>query len=112
MGDGAIRDSKLPAVGTTIFTRMSALAAEHGALNLSQGFPDFSAPPALLQAMAAATLGGQNQYAPMAGLLRLREQIALQLQRDRAVACDPETEISVLPGATEGIFCAVMACVH
>jgi len=104
--------SKLPAVGTTIFTRMSALANECNALNLSQGFPDFDAPQALLEAMARHVRAGHNQYAPMAGLLYLREQIAAQLLRYRGVSCDPDSEITVLPGATEGIFCAVMACVR
>lgn len=105
-------DSKLPGVGTTIFTRMSALAQECGALNLSQGFPEFGAPPGLLQAMAEHVMHGHNQYAPMAGLPALRVQIAAQLQRYRQVASDPETEITVLPGATEAIFCAVTACVR
>lgn len=105
-------ESKLPRVGTTIFTSMSALANECQAINLSQGFPDFGAPPALLEAMARHVTGGHNQYAPMAGLPALREQIALQLSRFRQVSCDPEKEITVVPGATEGIFCAVMACVR
>jgi methionine aminotransferase len=105
-------ESKLPGVGTTIFTQMSALAAQSNALNLAQGFPDFGAPPALLDAMARRVLGGYNQYAPMAGVLSLREQIAAQLQRYRGVTCDPGSEITVVPGATEGIYCAVMACVQ
>lgn len=104
-------DSKLPGVGTTIFTQMSTLANECSALNLSQGFPDFDAPQALLEAMARHVLEGHNQYAPMAGLLHLREQIAAQLLRHRGVTCDPQSEITVVPGATEGIYCAVMACV-
>ena len=104
--------SKLPRVGTTIFTRMSAMAAEHGALNLSQGFPDFDAPKALLEALARNTLAGHNQYSPMAGNPRLREQLAVQLQQHRSVQADPETEITIVPGATEGIFCTVMACVR
>ena len=104
--------SKLPATGTTIFTRMSALANACGALNLSQGFPGFDAPRPLLEAMAKHVLDGHNQYAPMPGLLSLREQIAAQVQRFRGVTCDPETEVTVVPGATEGIFCAVMACIQ
>ena len=104
--------SKLPRVGTTIFTRMSTLAAAHGAINLSQGFPDFDAPEALREAMARHVMDGHNQYAPMPGVMRLREQLAAQLQRYRGVSCDPDTEITVVPGATEGIFCAVMACVR
>jgi methionine aminotransferase len=103
---------KLPQVGTTIFTLMSALAAECQALNLSQGFPDFDAPQALLEAMARHVRAGHNQYAPMAGVLHLREQVAAQLLRHRGVNCDPDSEITVVPGATEGIYCAVTACVH
>ncbi|MFT4517882.1 MAG: methionine aminotransferase [Halioglobus sp.] len=104
--------SKLPHVGTTIFTRMSALAQECQALNLSQGFPDFAAPKALLEALSDHVKAGHNQYAPMAGVLALREQISAQVLRHRNVGCDPDEEITVLPGATEGIFCAVMACVN
>lgn len=104
-------ESKLPHIGTTIFTRMSALAAECEALNLSQGFPDFDAPEALREAMARHIMAGHNQYAPMAGVMRLREQVAAQLALYRNINCDPDTEITVVPGATEGIFCAVMACV-
>lgn len=103
--------SKLPDVGTTIFTQMSTLADECKALNLSQGFPDFDAPQALLESMARHVLDGHNQYAPMAGLLYLREQIAAQLFLHRGITCNPDSEITVVPGATEGIFCAVMACV-
>ncbi|MCB1689720.1 MAG: aminotransferase class I/II-fold pyridoxal phosphate-dependent enzyme [Halioglobus sp.] len=104
-------NSKLPNVGTTIFTRMSALANQCGALNLSQGFPDFDAPQTLLEAMSRHVMNGHNQYAPMAGVLYLREQIAAQLLHHRGVSCDPESEITVVPGATEGIYCAVMACI-
>jgi methionine aminotransferase len=104
-------ESKLPAVGTTIFSRMSALASECGALNLSQGFPDFPAPERLRQALARQALEGHNQYAPMAGLPALREAIAAQLAHHRDVVCDADTEITVLPGATEAIYCAITACV-
>ncbi|MFU8765778.1 MAG: methionine aminotransferase [Haliea sp.] len=104
--------SKLPTVGTTIFTRMSALANEQQALNLSQGFPDFPAPLALRTALARHALEGHNQYAPMAGLPALREAIARQLERHRGVHCDPETEITVVPGATEAIYCAITGCVR
>jgi methionine aminotransferase len=104
--------SKLPQVGTTIFSIMSALAARHGALNLSQGFPDFDAPLALRESLAKHVMDGHNQYAPMTGVLALREQIAAQLLRYRGVNCDPETEITVVPGATEAIFCAITACIH
>lgn len=105
-------ESRLPEVGTTIFTRMSALAAGCGALNLSQGFPDFDAPEALREAMARHVMAGHNQYAPMPGVMHLREQIAAQLAFYRDVSCNPDSEITVLPGATVGIFCAVMACVR
>ena len=105
-------ESKLPNVGTTIFTRMSALAAECGAINLSQGFPDFDAPSGLVNALAKHAAAGDNQYAPMAGLPALREQISAQLKKHRNVDCDPEREITVVPGATEGIFCAVTAAVR
>lgn len=108
---GNMLRSKLPDVGTTIFTRMSALAAECGALNLSQGFPDFDAPRGLCEALNEHVSAGHNQYAPMAGVLHLREQLALQIERHRGVTADPEREITVLPGATEGIFCAIMACI-
>jgi methionine aminotransferase len=91
---------------------MSALAAECEALNLSQGFPDFDAPEALREALTRHVMAGHNQYAPMAGVLRLREQISAQLLLHRQVSCDPESEITVVPGATQGIFCAVMACVR
>ena len=104
--------SKLPRVGTTIFTRMSALASECDAINLSQGFPDFDAPQALREALGKHAMAGHNQYAPMAGVLALRQQIAAQLDLYRGVRCDPEQEITVVPGATEGIFCAVTACIH
>ena len=104
-------ESKLPAVGTTIFSHMSALASECGALNLSQGFPDFPAPERLRQALARQALEGHNQYAPMAGLPALREAIADQLAHHRGVVCDADTEITVLPGATEAIYCAITACV-
>jgi methionine aminotransferase len=91
---------------------MSALAAEHSALNLSQGFPDFDAPEALRESLARQVMDGHNQYAPMAGVLELREQISAQLSRYRGVSCNPEDEITVVPGATEGIFCAITACVN
>jgi methionine aminotransferase len=105
-------ESKLPKVGTTIFTTMSALAAEHRALNLSQGFPDFDAPVALRESLARQVMDGHNQYAPMAGVLELREQISSQLSQYRGVNCNPEDEITIVPGATEGIYCAITACIR
>lgn len=105
-------DSKLPRVGTTIFTHMSALAAEYSAINLSQGYPDFSPPQGLVDALGARAQQGFNQYAPMAGLARLREAIADQILAYRSQQVDPDTEITIVPGATEGIFCAVQAVVN
>lgn len=105
-------DSKLPAQGITIFSIMSQLAQQLGALNLSQGFPDFAPPQALLESLSRATLQGSNQYAPGDGLLQLREQVAqLFLQRD-AIQIDPVHEITITPGATIGIFSAIQALVH
>lgn len=104
--------SKLPKVGTTIFTQMSALANEFEALNLSQGFPDFGAPEALIEALAKATRDGLNQYPPMAGVPALREAVSEQIAHYRAVSVDPDTEITIVPGATESIFCAVTAVVR
>ena len=104
--------SKLPAVGTTIFTVMSRLAAEHGAINLSQGFPDFSPPPRLPERVAHHMAAGANQYAPMAGVARLREAIAAKVGRLYDARFDPETEITVTAGATQAIFTAIAACVR
>lgn len=104
--------SKLPAQGVTIFSIMTAMAHRLNALNLSQGFPDFDAPPALLQALSQATLDGFNQYAAGDGLLALREQLAqLFLKRDQ-LQLDPATEITITPGATIGIFSAIQAIIH
>jgi methionine aminotransferase len=104
--------SKLPQVGTTIFTVMSALANECGALNLSQGFPDYDGPPALREALGRHAMAGNNQYAPMAGALPLREQIAAKLSRYYGIETNPDTEITVVPGATEAIYCAITACIQ
>ena len=104
--------SKLPDVGVTIFTRMSQLAAEHGALNLSQGFPDFDGPPALLSAVEHHLRHGANQYAPMTGVPALRAQIARKVQHCYGLAANPETEITVTSGATEALFCAITALVR
>jgi methionine aminotransferase len=110
--DGVINiDSKLPAVGTTIFTVMSRLAAEVGAINLSQGFPDFDCDPALVDAVAAHMRSGQNQYAPMTGVARLREAIAAKFEWACGRRYDPETDVTVTSGGTEGIFDAVAATV-
>ena len=111
-GEGVISiDSKLPAVGTTIFTVMSRLAAELDAINLSQGFPDFDCDPALVDAVAAHMQSGKNQYAPMQGVLRLREAIAAKYEWFSGRRYDPETEVTVTSGGTEGIFDAIAATV-
>jgi len=101
--------SKLPEVGTTIFTVMSGLAAEHGAINLGQGFPDFALPGRLLDALARAMRGGHNQYPPMAGIAPLREAIARKTARVYGHAPDPGSEITVTSGATEALFNAIHA---
>lgn len=105
-------DSKLPDVGMTIFTTMSQLAAETGALNLSQGFPDFDGPQGLLEAVGRHVLAGHNQYAPMAGLPALREQVARKIASLYGALVDPEQDVTITPGATEAIFCAIHAVVR
>ncbi len=104
--------SRLPSVGTTIFTVMSALAAEHGAVNLGQGFPDFDCDPALVDAVTQAMREGLNQYPPMAGVLPLREAVAAKVQALYGRAYDPGGEITITAGATQAILTAILACVH
>ncbi|MBD8475869.1 pyridoxal phosphate-dependent aminotransferase [Pseudomonas sp. CFBP 8770] len=104
--------SKLPNVGTTIFTTMSQLAAQTGALNLSQGFPDFDGPPALLEAVGRHVLAGHNQYSPMTGLPALREQVAAKVERLYRRSLNVDTEITITPGATQAIFCAIQAVIR
>lgn len=104
--------SRLPQVGTTIFTVMSALAAEHGAVNLGQGFPDFDCDPALVDAVTQAMQRGLNQYPPMAGVASLREAMADKLDRLYGRRYDPATEITVTAGATQAILTAILAVVH
>ncbi|WP_339079823.1 pyridoxal phosphate-dependent aminotransferase [Pseudomonas sp. TMP9] len=104
--------SKLPSVGTTIFTRMSQLAMETGALNLSQGFPDFDGPLALREAVSRHIAAGANQYAPMAGLPALREQVAAKVARSYGRVVSADSEVTITPGATQAIFCAVQALIH
>jgi methionine transaminase len=103
--------SKLPQVGTTIFTVMSKRAAELGAVNLGQGFPDYDIDPRLAELTAQAMREGFNQYAPMPGLPRLREAIAAKLVRRYGSQVDSETEITVTLGATEAIYSSVQALV-
>ena len=104
--------SKLPNVGITIFTQMSQLAAQTGAINLSQGFPDFDAPQALCDAVGRHIASGHNQYSPMTGLPVLRQQIAAKIARSYGAQVDVDTEVTVTPGATEAIFCAIQAVIH
>jgi methionine aminotransferase len=102
--------TKLPKVGTTIFTVMSALAAEKGAVNLGQGFPDFDCDPRLIQAVTDAMQRGHNQYPPMPGVPALREAVAAKVQALYGRAYQPATEVTVTAGATQAIFTAVLAC--
>ena len=104
--------SRLPQVGTTIFSVMSALAAEHQAVNLGQGFPDFGADPALLDCVSRAMADGHNQYPPMPGVPALREAIAGKITAIHQRRYDPATEITVTAGATQAILTAILATVH
>jgi methionine aminotransferase len=104
--------SRLPAVGTTIFTVMSALAARCGAINLGQGFPDFDCDPALVAAVNEAMRSGHNQYPPMAGVPALRAAVADKIERVAGRRYDPDTEITITAGATQGLLSAVLALVH
>ena len=105
-------ESKLPKVGTTIFSVMSQLAAEHGAVNLGQGFPDFPVPPRLVDALARAMRAGHNQYAMMTGIPALRQAIADKTERVYGWKPDADSEITVTSGATEAIFDAIHAVVR
>ena len=104
--------SKLPNVGTTIFSVMSALAAEHKAVNLGQGFPDFDCDPALIKAVTDAMNAGHNQYPPMPGMPQLRTAIANKMQTLHGKSYDANTEITVTAGATQAIITAILAVVH
>jgi methionine aminotransferase len=104
--------SKLPNVGTTIFTVMSRLAQEHNAINLSQGFPDFDCARELLALVTKYFNAGLNQYPPMAGVMRLRERIAEKAEALYGARYDPEHEVTVTPGATYGIFTAIATLVR
>ena len=104
--------TKLPRVGTTIFTVMSQLAAEHGAVNLGQGFPDFDVPARLVDALDRAMRAGHNQYAPMTGVPALRDAIADKTARLYGHRPDPDAEVTVTSGATEAIFNAIHAVVR
>jgi methionine aminotransferase len=102
-------DSKLPNVGTTIFTVMSALAAKHNAINLSQGFPNFKSDQKLIDLVSKAMNSGYNQYAPMAGSMELRQAISKKFEILYNTSYNPETEITITAGATQAIFTAISA---
>lgn len=104
--------SKLPQTGTTIFTVMSALANELGAINLSQGFPDYDCSPELIELVNKAMKAGHNQYAPMAGVMALREGIAEKTEKLYGAVYNPETEITITAGGTQAIFTAISAVIH
>jgi methionine aminotransferase len=104
--------SKLPNAGITIFTVMSKLAADHGAINLAQGFPDFDPHPDLINGVNDAMRQGLNQYAPMQGVPDLRNQIAQKIKNLYGADIDPESDITVTSGATEALFAAICAVVH
>lgn len=104
--------SKLPDVGTTIFTVIGQLSAEHNALNLSQGAPNFSCQPALIDAVAQAMRAGHNQYAPMSGLAALRHALAAKVEAIYGSHYDADSEVTVIASASEGIYSAISALVH
>ena len=104
--------SRLPNVGTTIFTVMSALAAEKNAVNLGQGFPDFDCDPRIVDAVTHAMRTGHNQYPPMAGVPQLRQAIAAKIAKLYEHAYDWNTEITVTAGATQGLLTAILCAVH
>ncbi|WP_133552755.1 methionine aminotransferase [Algoriphagus boseongensis] len=104
--------SKLPHIGTTIFTVMSKMATDAEAINLSQGFPGFGADPILLDLVAKYTKGGFNQYSPMSGIPALRSILAEKTKLTQGYLPDQETEVTIVSGATEAIFCAVTAVVR
>lgn len=104
--------SRLPRVGTTIFTVMSSLAAEHGAVNLGQGFPDFDCDPRLVDAVSSAMRAGHNQYPPMAGVMALREAVAAKVGSMYGHAVDPDAGITITAGATQAILTAILAVVQ
>src|SRR5258706_10643619 len=104
--------SKLPKTGTTIFTVMSALAHEHDAINLSQGFPDFLCDEKLISLVEQFMRKGFNQYAPMPGIMPLREMIAEKTERLYKANYHPDTEITITPGGTEAIYAAITSVIN
>ncbi|GAB3433717.1 pyridoxal phosphate-dependent aminotransferase [Massilia solisilvae] len=107
-----VLQSRLPSVGTTVFSVMSALAAEHGAVNLGQGFPDFACDPLLLDLVDAAMRAGHNQYPLMAGAPALRSAIATKIAALYGRQYDANAEITVTAGATQALTTAILCCVH
>jgi methionine aminotransferase len=103
--------SKLPDIGTTIFTVMSKMATDHNAINLSQGFPGFGADPVLLDLVTKYMRLGHNQYAPMSGVPALRERVAEKTKRLYGIDYDADEEVTIVSGATEAIFSAITAVV-
>ncbi|MBK9362390.1 MAG: pyridoxal phosphate-dependent aminotransferase [Rubrivivax sp.] len=110
--DTPVLTSRLPQVGTTIFTVMSALASELGAVNLGQGFPDFDCDPRLVDQVTDAMRAGLNQYPPMAGVPQLRQAVARKIEALYGRRYSADTEITVTAGATQAILTAVLCCVH
>lgn len=104
--------TRLPAVGTTIFTRMSTLAQQHGAVNLGQGFPDFDCAPQLIEMVSAAMHAGHNQYPMMTGVAPLRQAIAAKIAAQYGHDYDPDSEITVTAGATQALTTVILCCVH
>jgi methionine aminotransferase len=104
--------SKLPDVGTTIFTVIGQLSAEHNALNLSQGAPNFSCQPSLIDAVAKSMRAGQNQYAPMSGVAALRRALSAKVEALYGGHYDADSEVTVIASASEGIYSAISALVH
>jgi methionine transaminase len=105
-------NSKLPGAGTTIFTVMSALAAEVGAINLSQGFPDYETSPELIELVNKAMKDGRNQYAPMAGYMPLREEISKKTEKLYGACYNPDTEITITAGGTQAIYTAITTVIN
>ncbi len=104
--------SRLPDIGTTIFSQMSALAVEHGAVNLGQGFPDFDPDPRLPDAVTAAMRAGHNQYPPMPGVPALREAVSAKIAALYGRTYDPGSEVTITAGATQAILTVILAIVH
>lgn len=105
-------NSKLPHTGTSIFAVMSQLAAQAGTINLSQGFPDYDCSPKLIELVSKSMQNGDNQYAPMPGLMSLRECVAAKVNELHGADYHPDTEITITAGATQAIFTTLMAVIH